>query len=90
MSYKKTVGTRAEVFHGTAARTSGGLTKKDLVMKDGRIHSKEMVKRGKNTALVKWRKAVAKARKELKIEGFQAISKDSELYKLAKKHYNKM
>jgi hypothetical protein len=35
------VGTRAEVFHGTADKTAGGLTKKDLMMgKDGRIKSK--------------------------------------------------
>ena len=34
------IGSRAEVFHGTADKTSGGLTKKDLMMKDGRIKSK--------------------------------------------------
>ena len=34
------IGSRAEVFHGTADSTSGGLTKKDLTMKDGRIISK--------------------------------------------------
>ena len=89
-SCDKITGSRAEVFHGTAHQTSGGLVKKDLVMKDGRIHSKAMVKRGKSDPLAKWRKAVAKARKELGTEGFQALSKDSELYKLAKKYYNKM
>jgi hypothetical protein len=35
-----TVGSRAEVFHGTADKTPGGLSKKDLIMKDGRIVSK--------------------------------------------------
>jgi len=37
-----TIGSRAEVFHGTAEKTSGGLMKKDLMMdkKDGRIKSK--------------------------------------------------
>jgi hypothetical protein len=35
-----TVGSRAEVFHGTADKTAGGLSKKDLIMKDGRIVSK--------------------------------------------------
>lgn len=36
-----TVGSRAEVFHGTAMKTSGGLTKKDLIQGvDGRIKSK--------------------------------------------------
>jgi len=34
------VGTRAQVWHGTADRTSGGLKKTDLVMKNGRIKSK--------------------------------------------------
>jgi hypothetical protein len=35
-----TVGSKAQVFHGTAKHTSGGLTKKDLVQnKHGRIVS---------------------------------------------------
>lgn len=39
------IGSRAEVFHGTADRTSGGLTKKDLVQgADGLIKSKKAVK----------------------------------------------
>ena len=38
----KTIGSRAEVFHGTALKTSGGLTKKDLFKgKDGRIKSRK-------------------------------------------------
>ena len=40
--FNKTVGTRAEVFHGKALKTSGGLTKKDLKKnKHGRIVSKK-------------------------------------------------
>jgi hypothetical protein len=36
----KAVGTRAEVWHGTARHTSGGLERKDLMMnKHGRIVS---------------------------------------------------
>lgn len=37
----KPIGSRAEVFHGTAERTSGGLTAKDLMLdaKDGQIKS---------------------------------------------------
>ena len=37
----KLIGSRAEVFHGTAAKTSGGLTQKDLMLdaKDGQIKS---------------------------------------------------
>jgi len=38
----KTIGTRAEVFHGTADHTSGGLKKNDLKLNDrGRIVSKK-------------------------------------------------
>jgi hypothetical protein len=38
----KTVGSRAEVFHGNAKHTSGGLTKSQLVKnKNGRIVSKK-------------------------------------------------
>ena len=36
-----TVGSRAQVMHGTAKRTSGGLTKDDLMMKNGRIVSRK-------------------------------------------------
>ena len=31
MSPTQTVGSKAQVYHGTAKHTSGGLTKKDLV-----------------------------------------------------------
>jgi hypothetical protein len=34
------VGTRAQVFHGTADKTAGGLEKKGLILKDGRVVSK--------------------------------------------------
>jgi hypothetical protein len=41
MTHTKTTGTRAEVWHGTAKHTSGGLEKKDLLKnKHGRIVSK--------------------------------------------------
>ncbi len=44
----KAVGTRAEVMHGTAKHTSGGLTKKDLKYnKQGRIVSVKMSNRAK-------------------------------------------
>ena len=46
--FKKTVGSRAEVWHGTAKKTSGGLMKKDLKMnKSGRIVSRKMSDRAK-------------------------------------------
>lgn len=42
MKMKKTMGTRREVFNGTAKHTSGGLEKKDLIKnKLGRIVSKK-------------------------------------------------
>lgn len=38
----KTFGSRAEVFHGNAQKTSGGLTKKDLIKnKHGEIVSRK-------------------------------------------------
>jgi hypothetical protein len=41
--FQKTVGSRAEVWHGTAKKTSGGLFKTDLIMnKWGRIVSKKL------------------------------------------------
>jgi hypothetical protein len=40
-TYEVLIGTRAQVWHGTAHKTSGGLTKGDLMMnKHGRIVSK--------------------------------------------------
>ena len=42
MKFNKTFGSRAEVFHGTAMKTSGGLRKKDLLKnKHGEIVSKK-------------------------------------------------
>jgi hypothetical protein len=47
-SHAATVGTKAQVFHGTAKRTSGGLTRKDLMKtKKGRIVSKRKHAAGK-------------------------------------------
>jgi len=45
--YKNTVGSKAQVYHGTAKHTSGGLTKKSLVKSKGRIKSKKQVAHGK-------------------------------------------
>ena len=44
-----TVGSRAEVFHGNAQSTSGGLRKSDLKMKDGRIISRAASKAAKKS-----------------------------------------
>ena len=43
------VGSRAQVWHGTVERTSGGLTKKDLMMKNGRIKSRRAVRSAKRS-----------------------------------------
>jgi hypothetical protein len=64
------IGSRAQVMHGNATRTAGGLTKKDLKNKDGEIVSKAKSKDAKTNP---WIKAVAKAKKELGIKGFALI-----------------
>jgi hypothetical protein len=43
----KTVGTYAEIWHNNALRSSGGLTKKDLMYKKGRIISRRKHAAGK-------------------------------------------
>ena len=43
----KTTGSKAEVFHGNAKHTSGGLTKKDLMKHKGRIVSRKKHAAGK-------------------------------------------
>lgn len=43
----KAVGSKAEVFHGTAKHTSGGLHKKDLMKHKGRIVSRKQHAAGK-------------------------------------------
>ncbi len=67
-----TVGSKAQVFHGTAKHTSGGLVKSDLVKnKHGRIVSRKKMAAGK------------KALKFLTRKGYKA-RKGS--FKLFKKH----
>ena len=47
-TFEYLVGTRAQVYHGTAYKTSGGLLKKDLVQnKRGRIVSKKKLETAK-------------------------------------------
>jgi len=51
MKTKQTIGSRAQVFHGTAKHTSGGLKRDDLFIHNGRIKSKRMsgaAKKNKN------------------------------------------
>ena len=78
------IGSRAQVYHGNATHTAGGLTKKDLKMKDGEIVSKKKAKGEKSNP---WIKAVAKAKKELGIKGFALVQ--GELLKRAREIYSK-
>jgi hypothetical protein len=82
---KKAITARTAVrqaFAGKITKTKGGLTATSLTKnKHGRVVSK------KRSALARkntWMIAVQKARKVLKIKGFVAIKKGSELYKKAK------
>lgn len=63
----KKVGSRAEVYHGVAEKTSGGLTKGDLIKVKGRIKSKalsEMMSDPKKNPLVKINLLVKKGSKK--------------------------
>lgn len=61
MEFELARGSRAQVYHGTARRTSGGLTKDDLIQnKRGRIVSKKMSER-------------AKAEKRLEKAGYKTV-----------------
>ena len=79
------------VFRGSKAKTTGGLTKNDLVQnKHGKIVSKKAHASGKKAyANIKgWTVAVQKARKALNVKGFVAVKKGSPLYKKAKEFFN--
>ena len=49
----QTVGSRAQVWNGNAKKTSGGLTKKDLFRKKGRIRSKKASQKAKKNQNLK-------------------------------------
>ena len=86
----KTVGSRAEVMHGHAAHTSGGLKQKDLILdkKDGRIKSKAQVKAGKsNPGLKAWLAAQKAAKKDLGIKKGEFSLMEGELLTKTKKHF---
>merc|ERR1712157_570460 len=68
---------RAVVFAGNKEKTSGGMTKDQLVKsKTGRIVSKKASARAKKayatSPLKKWMEAMKQARKQLNIKGFCA------------------
>merc|ERR1712025_428848 len=81
---------KSVVFRGTKAKTTGGLTKTDLVKsKSGKIVSKKSSAHGKKMyANIKgWTTAVQKARKALNVKGFVAVKKGTPLYKKAKEFF---
>jgi hypothetical protein len=91
------IGTRAEVLHGKATETSGGLTKKDLKVskKTGEIVSKDKSKQGKKND---WATATKKAYAELQKTGvitkadglvkFNIGPKGKALYDLTLQYHN--
>lgn len=84
------VGTRAQVMHGTAKKTAGGLAKTDL-FRDGRGRIRSKAKKDaffRNERLVKWNKAVAEARKITKATEFVPVKRGTALYKAALAIYN--
>merc|ERR1719464_1746444 len=75
-------GARAAVLRGSKEKTSGGLTKANLVLnKQGKAVAKSASARGKknwaSSPLKKWSEATKQARKELKITGFCAVGGSS-------------
>merc|ERR1712048_1195885 len=92
---KSKIGRKHMVFNGLREKTSGGLTKDKLTKnKAGKIVSKAMSQQAKKNyskTIGGWNKAVAKARKELGIEGFVALNHGAAgkaLYAKAKAAYN--
>lgn len=81
------VGSRAQVFHGTADRTAGGLTKKDLFLgQDGQIKSKAASEAALARMEEEGKKAMVKVFKPAK-KGFKLQPKKgtSQYKKLIKK-----
>ena len=88
----KTIGSRAEVMHGTADHTSGGLKKTNMTYKAGRIISKaQQAAALDNPGLIMWRKAVDKAKKKLKIpKSGEFVPITGKLDKQAHKFFKKL
>merc|ERR1719263_204368 len=88
---------KAIVLRGSKAKTSGGLTKDDLIKnKRGRVVSKKASavhkKLFQSSAIRKWAQSVQAARKALNVSGFVAIngktSQGKALYAKAKAMYS--
>ena len=90
-TFKKKIGSKAEVAHGTAEFTSGHKDASSIKKtKSGRYVFKKSSSNGKST---KWMRSLAEARKVLKMEHkFVLINKGPDgikLYKLAKEIHSK-
>jgi|TARA_B110000285_G_C15139767_1_gene629931 hypothetical protein len=90
MMHQVTEGTRAEVFHGNAAHTSGGLAKKDLVQdKYGNIKSKNAIAAAKKRMKDEGKKSMVKVFKPAKKGDFKlAPKKGTAAYKKLVKKMN--
>lgn len=64
--FKMRVGSRRQVWNGTAKMTSGGLTRNELFLKDGRIRSKKACEAAKARMNTKMKKILEKGQKALK------------------------
>merc|ERR1740129_164966 len=84
---------KASVWLGGKEKTSGGLTKSDIVKSksSGKLVSKKASVAGKKAYkhIKGWTVAVQKAKKALGLKGFVAVKKGSALYKKAKELYTK-
>lgn len=83
------VGSRAQVLHGNARHTSGGLEKKDLMRnRNGSIVSRKnsaRAKRKESPLLKIWRKSVSAVYDQPKYRGrFVALKKGTPFYKAVK------
>merc|ERR1719282_858910 len=90
-------GKKWQGFKGTRVKSSGGLKKADLIKnKRGKVVSKKQSQAAKARFAAtcgKWLAAVTKARKALKVTGFQAVGGNSQkgqlLLKQARSFYKK-
>lgn len=92
MKCVKTIGTRAQVMHGNALKTSGGLRKSDLKMNAaGAIVSRKQstrAKREESPLLKLWRESVKAVYATPKYRGkFRLIKRGTPFYKEVKKLY---
>ena len=86
MTPVQTIGSRVQVFHGTAKKTAGGLTKGDMMLnKQGEIVSKTNSARAKKTEspmMQMWRDSVQTVQQRPAYVGkFNKLKKGTPFYK---------